>query len=400
LKVNNKRPSIINHQTHYHILDLNVCLDSDSKELIDLFDKDYGWFKAPSRYGEKRLDFYIRLNDPKNPFVRTNSASTEESGFPPQTQRTSPPRPIKQQSSINDLQSLKGHPNPVSCAHQTILRHLFNALDDFVVLHAGVVARGNQAAILAGPPGVGKTTLVLRLLEEGFTFFSDDFCPIHKESGLVHPFPRSVCLVDRTNHMDHKSGRKGKTSIAPDQLGVRVGDAPYSPGCIICLDPGECSSGFCELEIGLKEEHEAEFISDLRKLDGIALSGVDAPISEWRITYPNAGTMTGEVREYLKRHEHRIWNVYRNDKVQPDFERAPVLSPISTHEAAFHLLRDLKQDRVFGREEEGPNDLPGRFFAELNELLNGIPCCRLTVGRLEDMSGLIKDRWFEGVKLV
>jgi len=374
-----------NHQSSYRVLDLDILLDSDSKELTNLFDRHYGWFKAPSINGRKRLDFSIQLNSVGESFVRTSTHSTQPRHQSDQGGISA----SLQKSKINNYQSLLGHPNPISCAHQTILRHIFNSFDDFVLLHAGVVVKDNQAVILAGSPGVGKTTLVLRLLEEGFTFFADDFCPVHKETGLVHRFPRSVWVVDRSIHNGLKSGRKGKTSVAPDQLGAKVGDTPCRPGCIICLDPGEGTVGSCELEIGLKKEYEDEFIRGLRKLDGVSLSRLDTLFSEWRITYPYGSNLTGEVRGYLKRHEHQIWNVYRNDRVQPDFERAPVLNPIPIHEAVFHLLRDLKQDLAFERGEEAPNDFPGRFFVELNDLLKRIPCYQLTVGRLEETWGLI-----------
>jgi hypothetical protein len=71
------------------------------------------------------------------------------------------------------------------------------------------------------------------------------------------------------------------------------------------------------------------------------------PHSDWRIRYPAGQGLTPKIRELLVRHEQHIWNVYRVDRTHPDFERDPVPTPIATHEAAFRVLRDLKQGPGF-----------------------------------------------------
>src|SRR5215470_6003832 len=40
----------------------------------------------------------------------------------------------------------------------------------YVLLHASAVSRGGRAAVLAGPPGAGKSTTALHLVEDGFKF--------------------------------------------------------------------------------------------------------------------------------------------------------------------------------------------------------------------------------------
>lgn len=50
-------------------------------------------------------------------------------------------------------------------------------------LHASCAALGGDAVLLTGPPGAGKSDLLLRLIDRGFTLVADDQVEI--EQGIV-----------------------------------------------------------------------------------------------------------------------------------------------------------------------------------------------------------------------
>lgn len=66
-----------------------------------------------------------------------------------------------------------------ACFAKAVLRH------GHVLLHASAVSWNGRVAALAGPPGAGKSTSALRLVEEGYRFVSNDRL-------LARPLPRSV----------------------------------------------------------------------------------------------------------------------------------------------------------------------------------------------------------------
>jgi hypothetical protein len=58
-----------------------------------------------------------------------------------------------------------------------------------MLLHASSVAREGEAVLLLGPPGSGKSDLVLRLIREGWRLVADDQVALHMEGGALRAAP-------------------------------------------------------------------------------------------------------------------------------------------------------------------------------------------------------------------
>lgn len=379
-------------------------LDTDSADFLRLFDRDYGWFRTRTFNGSPGLSCSVQVNrGPEHASVLINHKD----------------------------HSLNGHPDPISCAYRIVIQNLFEEIRGFLLLHAGVAARQGKAVMLAGPPGLGKTTLVLKLLESGFSFFSDDVCPVEWNTGLVHPFPRSLWIKPMeadsvtgaalSQVIRHKSSTSNpgtgieqddpSSSSAPREAAFRgrkmpvrtadlftpVGRGPCKADCLICLDPGKEPGPCCVLEIGLKPEIGDPFLGDLAALDpGISVEKLGRGSFEWRIRYPGDRGLAGGIRKLLKKHDRAVWNVHRTDDIRPDFSQEPELSPVSRHEAAFLLLADLKQGLPLEEESGSLSSMPGRLFLQACEVLEKTRCYRLTVGRLERMRDLVLKAFFNG----
>ena len=65
---------------------------------------------------------------------------------------------------------------------------------EFLQLHAAALVRGDHAVVFPGASGSGKSTLVAGLLKRGWKYLSDEFALIHLDTGLVHAFPKAVCI--------------------------------------------------------------------------------------------------------------------------------------------------------------------------------------------------------------
>ncbi len=107
--------------------------------------------------------------------------------------------------SCKDLHSpnADGHPadgisHPLGYVERSFLRNLSFLAGDYDFLHAAAVSWKNIGLIFPGFSGHGKTTICLKLVGQGFKFLSDEIAPLHREHGIVEPFPRLARLDRRS----------------------------------------------------------------------------------------------------------------------------------------------------------------------------------------------------------
>ena len=65
---------------------------------------------------------------------------------------------------------------------------------DLFFLHAAALQHRQNAFILTGPPGAGKSTLSWALLHHGFGYLSDEMAPLDPATLAVQPYPHALCL--------------------------------------------------------------------------------------------------------------------------------------------------------------------------------------------------------------
>lgn len=121
-----------------------------------------------------------------------------------------------------------------------------NHCHQYLIVHAAVAERGGRAAILAAPPGSGKSTLCAGLVHRGWRLFSDELALIDATTGDIVPIPRPVCLKNESIRVIGefapaaefgplvRDTRKGTvTHMRAPTDSVRKSQVPAQPGWII-----------------------------------------------------------------------------------------------------------------------------------------------------------------------
>lgn len=118
--------------------------------------------------------------------------------------------------------------------------------NQYVLLHAGALALGDRAVIMAATPGSGKSTLAAALMLRGFRLLSDEFGVLDPATGLLLPMLKPVALKNRSIEVIREFSakavlgpvfpetRKGDVAhLAPDAASADAVGRPARPALVL-----------------------------------------------------------------------------------------------------------------------------------------------------------------------
>ncbi len=118
-------------------------------------------------------------------------------------------------------------------SYREIVSRFISRRPELVWFHAGCAASANEAIVLPGAWGRGKSSLVLALCERGWSFLSDDIVPLDPVKGLAIPFPGTPQVRSKANHAlpREKLGTLAKAAVRLDP--AKVAQQPHQVAMIV-----------------------------------------------------------------------------------------------------------------------------------------------------------------------
>ncbi len=236
-----------------------------------------------------------------------------------------------------------------------VLESLLDAIRGHLVFHAGVVSCEGRGLVVCGPPGFGKTSLVLTLAHRGLGFLSDDYAPIDVRNGRVLPFPRSVGIVAASRPAgsllpgvppDSRVRIEGKWLVDPVALGgVRLA-GPCRPAAVLLLGPPSGMTSKATLRYDLSMDRGLA-PSLRRQLRGAGFRKLRSSrgSERLRLSLPGGHRLAARLQDWVARHRSRVFTLERVHAKSGIFQSRLDAQAIPPSEGLVEILSDLHNRR-------------------------------------------------------
>jgi len=349
------------YRQSYRFFDVGFTLETDAAAFLACFEQIYGRFRAET--------------DPTAPTYRLhlNGDPRFEAGGT-----------IWRSRRAADLSLY---------AYNAILNAVATRIRSHFLFHAAALAAPDGAGIiLAGPAGLGKTTLALALLARGYRLYSDDVAAVGCDDGLLYPFPRSVGVRPADGDPNNRLFLDMAALGRPDALA----SAPAAPRLLFLLADGTVADpagpAGCILTLDRFTWPLMEALADLPDVRAaIILRDAPYPVVALDLATASAGQIEPAVQALCARYGVLLFDIAPGPAAAADFDRPPRLVPLSLDEATTGLLRHLKGGPSSALVTERFGGSAGRLYMALAARVGRMACYRLEVGRLEASVQLILD---------
>ena len=366
------------HQLTLRFFDLRANIKSDSAAYISRFARMYRRFQANGAPNQPQVEFTV-LTQSDNAWGQPAMILDGEVRL------------------LNDLGLLETY------TYDGVLNAIVSGVRSHLLIHAGVVSRGDQGVILAADSGHGKTTLVLELVRRGFKFLSDEMAALGRADRRVYPFPRSLRVRPGTLELagfpeaaDGAAEWIGKLLLDIEEIQPRGMGGPATIGHVVILqDPAEAEwPEGPEREMGvLVDRLDEALLAAVRQIEGVSEAWPDTergyPTLRFRAVHRMS--VLPQIEALCREQQVLVLDISKRTESQPTFEAPARIEAIPKSKAVIELLRRFQGGHKSALLQEEFGGSSTRLFMELADVIGQAKCCQLFVGPLDEMADLVCD---------
>ena len=290
-----------------------------------------------------------------------------------------------------------------SHAHMIVVQHVIDAINDHLLIHAGVVAKNGRGFIISGPSAFGKTTLMLELVARGYKFYSDEFCALRLSDFAISAFPRSLGIRKNSPFLKNieinkclllkNIGRGEKflidcKELFPESIGSRC-NARY----FILLRGVRNKEHTIQntiIDLALYSNNQ-ELIESLCKNEGIEL--IETCTENNYIIYRFLIALhTGLMNTFRSICDQYRDDIFYQEQVVneiPDFTALPNIERLSKSQASLEMLKSIRNRSSKSKLLERFNGKNSQLLLTIGDFLRNIDCYEMKTGSLHAMAEMI-----------